>query len=219
MQQSVGCCGCAVVERRDRQGAHGREQGPSKTSAARCLRPGAVVFLNAPGCPPARDLTTTITHVRIPFRSTALRLHLPLVDPRRSYNIDIPHELTRHPLSHSYSPLTMSSSAKEPKSEALQDRRQSIGKYVKRLRTVLKKNPSKDSSAASDSKAPAPAITRQVLSPLDWPRHVADAVQKSAHPRQSPPNPSPSPPPSVRLLILAMLLSRSVLAPSLPSTA
>ncbi|KAL1389568.1 hypothetical protein HDK64DRAFT_336632 [Phyllosticta capitalensis] len=79
----------------------------------------------------------------------------------------------------------MSSSAKEPKSEALQDRRQSIGKYVKRLRTVLKKNPSKDSSAASDSKAPAPAITSPPETKPAESKPVSSTVGQTSYPRNA----------------------------------
>ncbi|KAK7538348.1 uncharacterized protein J3D65DRAFT_587741 [Phyllosticta citribraziliensis] len=96
----------------------------------------------------------------------------------------------------------MSSSAKDQKPDALQDRRQSIGKYVKRLRTVLKKNPSKDSSAAasasaSDSKDHSSLPTRSVFSsttpPQDIPpetkpaesKPVSSTVGQTSYPRNA----------------------------------
>lgn len=57
----------------------------------------------------------------------------------------------------------MSSPSEETRPEALHERRQSIGKYVKRLRTVLKRgNSSKErvpAAAASSETKPEPATS------------------------------------------------------------
>ncbi|KAK8161894.1 hypothetical protein IWX90DRAFT_283682 [Phyllosticta citrichinensis] len=84
----------------------------------------------------------------------------------------------------------MSSSAKDQKPDALQDRRQSIGKYVKRLRTVLKKNPSKDSSATpsaapSDSKEHSSLPTSPPETKPAESKPVSSTVGQTSYPRNA----------------------------------
>lgn len=84
----------------------------------------------------------------------------------------------------------MSSPSEETRPEALHERRQSIGKYVKRLRTVLKKgNSSKDrvpAAASSSEKKPEPAATStSAAEPKPESKPVTSTTGQVSYPRSA----------------------------------
>ncbi|KAF4312892.1 hypothetical protein GTA08_BOTSDO11771 [Botryosphaeria dothidea] len=83
----------------------------------------------------------------------------------------------------------MSSPSEETRPEALHERRQSIGKYVKRLRTVLKRgNSSKErvpAAAASSETKPEPATSTSAAEPKPEPKPVTSTTGQVSYPRSA----------------------------------